>query len=303
MDGSGIQHTGKQILRITVLKILILYVLVPVSLLILLAAPVSEAVRRSDANAFLIILAAAGAVGMNWLVYSLLHRKHPPVPVFAHGILCLTVVVFIEHFALPGYHALAPVLAYIGGFLALMDMLMLSFWLAARRSRPAHVFAVGLRITVGVILFLMAWQILREIESRQVTRDTWITAGILVVTILVRNSPRIVSAVRRTAFHRRASGLTAGKIVQILGETHLDLDDDPVTLSHARVQYSVDGILYETRADISRYTIRKFGKPAIVGKEIPVCYNPANPSEAYVNRIDRHFFEDNPVQHSGEEQE
>ena len=130
MDGSGTQYTREQFLRITVMKILILYVLVPVTLLILLATPVSEAVRRSDGNAFLIILAAAGVVGMNWLVYSLLHRKHPPVPVFAHGILCLIVIVFIEHFALPGYHALAPVLAYIGGFLALMDML------TDRRAHP-----------------------------------------------------------------------------------------------------------------------------------------------------------------------
>ena len=63
MDGSGTQYTREQFLRITVMKILILYVLVPVTLLILLATPVSEAVRRSDGNAFLIILAAAGVVG------------------------------------------------------------------------------------------------------------------------------------------------------------------------------------------------------------------------------------------------
>lgn len=303
MDSSDTQqYTGKERLRSMILKILILYTLFPVLLLVLLAQPVSEAVRRSDANAFLILLTAAGAVGINWFVYPLLHRDRPPVPVFAHGILLLVIIVFIEYFALPGYYALAPVLAYIGGFLALMDMLLLSFWLAARRSRPAHVFAVGLRITVGIILFFMAWQIIREIESRQVTRDTWITAGILIVTILVRNSPRILSGIRRAAFHRRATGLTAGQIVQILGETHLDLDEDPVTLSHARVQYTVDGVLYETRADISRCIIRKYGKPAVVGKEIPVRYDPAKPSDAYVNRIGRHFLEDNPVQHSGEEQ-
>ena len=60
MDGSGTQYTREQFLRITVMKILILYVLVPVSLLILLATPVSEAVHRSDGNAFLIILCELG---------------------------------------------------------------------------------------------------------------------------------------------------------------------------------------------------------------------------------------------------
>ena len=77
-----------------------------------------------------------------------------------------------------------------------------------------------------------------------------------------------------------------------MGETHLDMDDDPVTLCHALIEYAVDDKLYETRADISRYMIRRFGRDAFIGREVPVFYDPAEPEGAYANRIDKHFFDE-----------
>ncbi len=277
-------------------RFLLLYALAPALLLCLLAQPIGNAVRGSDTSAFPILLAALGAVAANWLVYLLVRRKRPSLLVYAFGLFCLLAVVFVEHDALPGYASLTSTLALVAGFLVLMCLLLPSFWLATHNTRLTRVIAVGLRIAVGVILFFMAYQIIRDFEIENVTRDTWITLGILIVTILVRFTPRICSAVRRRKAEDRATGLTDGRIVQILGETHLDRDDDPVTLQHVRVQYAVDGIPYETKGEITHYAIWKFGKAALVGKTIPVYYNPANPADAYVSRIDRRFFDENPEQ-------
>ena len=84
--------------------------------------------------------------------------------------------------------------------------------------------------------------------------------------------------------------------MQIVGETHLDRDDDLVTLHHARVQYTVDSVPYETRAGISLYAIRKFGRKRFIGRTVPVRYDPADPAHAYTDRIDRHFFDHLPVE-------
>ena len=67
---------------------LFLYVLVPALLITVLAQPIGNAVRSSDAAAFLILFAALAVVGLNWLVYKVIHKKHPPVLVFAHGVFC-----------------------------------------------------------------------------------------------------------------------------------------------------------------------------------------------------------------------
>ena len=294
MDKTVMPRKGASRLLFAVLKFLLLYALAPALLLCVLARPIADAVRGSDTSAFLILLAALVAVALNWLVYFLIRRKRPSLPVYAFGLFCLLAVVFIEHDALPGYDSLASTLALVEGFLALMCLLLPSFWLAARNTRFTRVLAVGLRIAVGVILFFMAYQIIRDFETEIVTRDTWITLAILIVTVLVRFSPRILSAVRRRKAEDRATGLAEGRIVQIIGETHLDLDDDPVTLQHARIQYAVDGVPYETRADVTGFTVRRFGKAAFIGRKIDVYYNPANPADAHVSRIDRHFFDDNP---------
>ena len=294
MDRPDTPQARKAFLRNLILRIVFLYVLVPVLLLVLLAKPIGSAACRSDAAVFLILLAAAAAAGLNWFVYTLLYHKRPPLPAFAHGLFIVTAVAFIEQEALPAYYALQSTLAVIIGFLALLSMLLLSFWFASLRSRPAHVIAVGLRIAVGVVLFFMAYQIIRDIEIRNVTWNTWITAGVLVVIVLVRFSPRLFSAFRSGTSRRRATGLTEGRIVQIVGETHLDLDGDPVTLQHARIQYTVDDVPYEIRTGISRYTTRRFGKAAFVGRTVPVSYDPANPASAHTRRIDRHFFDQQP---------
>ena len=165
------------------IKNLFLYAVVPGLLLWLLAQPIGNAVRGSDTSAFLILLAALGAIGLNWLIYKLIHQKRPSLLVFSWGIFCLLAVVFIEHDALPGYYALTSALALIIGFLALMFLLLLSFWCAARNTRVSRVAAVGLRIIAGVILFFMAYQIIRDIEVKNVTLSTRITRVIQVLRV------------------------------------------------------------------------------------------------------------------------
>ena len=275
----------------TTIRKLFLYVLIPILLLIFLSKPVGDAVRRSDTAAFLILLAGLAAVMLNWSVCWLICRQRPSLLVFALGCLCLLALTIVEQEALPAYYTLTSTLAFIAGSLLLASLLLLSFWFASRRSRPAHVVAVGIRITLGVILFFMAYRVLRAIEIGNITADTWLTAGFMTALVLGWCGPRIHSACRRRASRRRKTGLAAGTIVQIIGETHLDLDDDPVTRNHARIQYAVNDVLYETRADISRFTTRRFGREAFVGREIPVFYNPADPADAYVNRIDKHLFD------------
>ena len=291
MDRSDIQRSRAVQSMAAVLKGLLPYALAPFLLLWFLAPPIGAAVRRSDAAAFLILLAILGVVLLNEYIYYAIHRKRPSLLLFAYGLLCLIAVVIIEEESLPADCALVSTLAIIGGFLMLMFLLVLSFWFARRPSRPAHAAAVGLRITVALILFFMAYQIVRDVESRIVSRDTWITLAILVVTILARNAPRIFSAYRRAMSRRRATGIAAGIIMQIVGETRLDRDDDLVTRNHACVRYVVDDELYETRADISRFTTRRYGRKAFIGREIPVFYNPEDPSVAFTNRINRHVFD------------
>ena len=285
MDKSDFPPSGKSPFRIMILKGLFLYALFPVLFLLFFVKPIGSAVRGSDAAAFLILLAALLCVGLNWFVYSLVRRKRPSLLVFSYGVFCQLAVVLVEYDSLPASSPVASTLAVIGGCLALTGMFLLSYWFAARRSRPAHVIAVGLWIIIGVIAFFMAYQIIRDFETRNVTRDTWITIVILLALIPAASAHRILSSRRDKAFRRRTSALAEGRIVQLVGETHLDRDEDLITDYHARVQYEVNGAAYETRADIAKITIRRFGQ------KIPVHYNPDNPADAYADRIDRHFFD------------
>ena len=277
-----------------ILKGFCLYALFPLLCLVLLAGPVGRAVRASDAAAFLILAAALACAGLNWLIYARVRRKCPSLLVFSFGLLCVLAVTLIAYEALPASSPTASTLAVIAGCLALAFMFLLSFWLAARRSKPAHVFAVGLWIAIGVLAFFMAVSVFRDFEIRRVTRDTWITVVILAAIIPAAFARRILSARRSSVFRRRASGLAEGRIVQLVGETRLDMDEDAVTDYHARVSYAVDGIPYEIRAGIRKLTMRRFGKKAFVGRTIPVHYDPENPAAAYADRIDRHFFDRQP---------
>ena len=277
-----------------ILKGIFLYALIPALCLWLFPQPVGSAVRGSDSAAFLILLATLAAVVLNWLIYIMIQKKHPSLLVFAHGVLCLLLMALIEYSALPASGTLASTLSVIAGCLTLVYLFLLSFWLAAHRSRAAHVFAVGLWIVIGLIAFFMLCQVFRDFEIRQVTRDTWITIVILAALIPAAFVKKILASRRRASSRRRTSALASGRIVQLIGETHLDRDDDPVTDYHARVEYTVNDVLYETRADIYKITMRRFGRDAFVGREIPVHYNPDNPAEAFVSRIDRHFFDQEP---------
>lgn len=271
---------------------LLFYALAPVLCVIFLAQPIGEEVRRSGTAAFLILLAALGAVLLNWLVYKLVRRRRPSLLVFSHGILCLLVAAYMEHEALPADGALCATLAMVCGFLALLFLLVLSHWFASFRGfKPALVLAVGLRIAFGVILFFMACQIYRDFEIPQVTRDTWITIGILIFMLLAAAAPRLLAVYRVRTLRRRATGLATGTVTRIIGETHLDLDDDPVTLFHCTVRYTVNDTPYETQAEVTRYTLRRYGKENFLGRKIPVFYDPADPAAAYINQLDKHVLE------------
>ena len=300
MNIMGMLRARKRLLLVTLPKGLLFYVAIPFLILRFLAGPIGDAVRRSDAAAFWILLAALGAVVLNWGIYAIIHRKCPSLLVLAHGALCMMVVTMIEHEALPGYEALAPTLATIGGYFAMASMILMSYWFAARKSRPAHVMAVGLWIVIGAILCAMAYRIFRDIECRIVSLDTWITLGSLIVFLLGLFTPHLCSALRRNARRRRASAVAEGRIVQIIGETSLDLDDDPVVSQVARVQFTVNDTVYETRAKISEFLIRKYGKEPFIGQKLPVAYDPADPSSAYPNQIDRHVLEARPEDSSRE---
>ena len=275
----------KQIIRPAVF-----YGLVPVLLLAFLAQPIGNAVLASEPAAWWILLAALAAVGLNWLVYSLIHRKRPPFPVFSHGLLCVLIVACLQYGVLPGDHPLMPALAVVIAALALASLLLLERWCTAHRSKFAHAAAIVIRVLLGFIFAGMVFQVLVDIENGLVTMDTWITIGIIAVLIVAFNAHRIRVSARRSEERRRESGLVSGKIVQIIGETHLDLDGDPVTEYLARVQYTVNDVPYETRADIALKTIRKYGKDAFVGRAVPVYYNPADPAEAFVNKLDKRML-------------
>ena len=291
MNRQDMINSMKSHFRTVVLKGLLLYALFPVLCLLLLARPVGDAVRGAEPAAFLILLAALACVCLNWFVYTLVHRKLPSLLVFAFGAFCLLLVIIVEYEALPASAPLASTLAVIGGCLVLAFLFTLSYWFAARRSRPAHVIAVGLWIVIGIVAFFMAYQVLRDIETRNVSRDTWITAVILIALLPAVFIRRILSARRDTAFRRRTTGLAEGRILQLVGETRLDRDEDLVTDYHARVQYTVNGVPYETRADIAKITMRRFGRKAFIGQKIPVHYDPDSPADAYADRIDRHIFD------------
>ena len=101
MDKQTSPPAPKPFLWRIVLRGLFLYVLVTALLIIVFAQPIGSAVRNSDAAAFLILFAALAVTGLNWLVYKVIHRKHPPALVFALGVLCLLAVAAVEHEALP----------------------------------------------------------------------------------------------------------------------------------------------------------------------------------------------------------
>ena len=275
-------------------KNLFLYGAVPFLLLWLLARPIGSAVRASGTAVWRILPAALGAIILNWLVYAEARRKRPSLLVTAHGALCLLAVVIIMYDAVPGSYGLRSALGYIGAFLALSFLLLLSFWLASRKSRPAHGAAVTIWFLLTLLLFGMAYQVIRDFEIRRVTLDTWLTLGFLIAVLLGLGARKILAASRLRASQHRAAGVATGRIVQIIGETHLDLDGDPVTKNLARIQYAVHDRMYETRADISRITTRRYGKAAFIGREVPVFYNPEDPASSYANRIDKHLFDDDP---------
>ena len=291
MDKPETDRPGRARLLYTIAKDLFQYALVPFLLLVFLAKPVMDAARRSDPDVWGILLAALGAVGLNWYAYSAFRRKRPALPVFAHGLLCIESVLVIEYAALPGTHPLTSALAVIGGFLALASLLLFSFWLASCRAKQAHAAAVCIWVLLGIVLCAMTYRAVRDFESRRVTPDTWLTLGSAAALALGAFSPKILSARRRAALRRRATEVAAGVIVQIIGETRFDSDDDLETRQLARVRYAAGDSVYEARADISAFTVRRYGKPAFIGREVPVRYDPENPVNAYVDRIDRHLFD------------
>ena len=290
--GTETLRSGGFLSGMKILKGFSLYALFPILCLSFLARPIGHAVRGSDTAAFLILLASLGAVGLNWFVYAAVHRKRPSLLVFAYGIFCMLVIVIIEYEALlDTYGSILSTLSVIGGCLALTVLFLLSFWLASRRSKAAHSAAVVIWVIIGLVSVFMLYRILRDFESKTANEDTWISLVILAALIPAAFTYRIRSYARRRRARRRAVGLAEGKILQIIGETRLDRDDDLVTDYHALIRYTVGSADYQTRADIYGLTMRRFGKEAFIGHKIPVRYVPENPGEAYADRIDRHFFD------------
>ena len=293
-------RTGKAFSLGRITGILLFYALIPLLLACLLAKPMSDAVRRSDAAAFGILAAAAGTVCLNWVVYRILKRRHPPLPVFSHGVLCMLTSVIIQHEALSGHYVLAPILAMFEVTLAMAALLMISFWLAARPSRPAHAASVVIRAVLGAGLAAMGYQVIRDFECGNVTGDTWLTLVVFTGFIAAFNSRKIHAAVRRAAEKRRHTGLAEGRIVQMIGETYLDRDDDLATRYYARILFAVNGAEYETQAGIDRRLIRRYGREVFIGREVRVFYDPADPADAFGDKIDRRLLENDPP---GEEEE
>lgn len=273
--------------RIQQLIRLAFYVPAPLLILGLLAKPIRNAVLASDPAAWMILLAVLAAVGLNWAVYAVIRRKRPSFLVFSVGIFWVLVTALIQYTGLPGGHPLMPTLAIVIAVLALVILLLLERWFTFRPSKPAHATAVVIRVLLGIIVTGMVFQVLVDIENGLMNMDTWILIGIIIALIVAFFAHRIRVSARRSAERRRESALVSGKVVQIIGETHLDLDGDPVTEYLARVEYTIEEILYEARADIDLKTIRKYGKDAFVGRAVPVYYNPADPAEAFVNKLDK----------------
>ena len=274
----------------SMLKGLMLYVLPPAVCMMVFAQPIGDAVRASGFAAYWILLAAFGAVCLNWIAYALIRRKHPSLLVYTHGAACLLLVVIVESEALLNHRGPSSTLAVIGGCLALAALFMFSFQLASYHNKFAHSTAVVLWVIIGFAFAFMAYSVARDIEANIVSADTWITAVILVALIPAAFSRRILASFRAGAERRRATAVAEGRIVQMVGETRLDRDNDLVTDYYARVQYTVDGVDYETHADISKAAMRLYGRKAFTGREIPVYYEPENPAHAYTRRVDRRFL-------------
>lgn len=290
MDKTAPTRSRKVLFWIRILKGLFFYAFVPLVLLLLLAGPVSRAVRNSEPAVWLILLTALGAVVVNWIIYSLIRRKRPSLLVFSHGIFCLLLVLIVEAEALLDNDAMSSVLTMAGGLLVLLLSILFYFWLASCHSKAAHMTAVIIRVMLDITLCIMAYRIWRDIETGISDADTWTTAGVILMILLGFQLPGIVRAVRRSASRRRATGMAEGRILQIVGETRLDRDGDSVTSNVAYIHYTVDGTDYETRADISRFTTRLHGKDTFVGHKIPVFYHPDNPSETYIRRISKRML-------------
>ncbi|MBQ6060109.1 MAG: hypothetical protein IJL36_01575 [Clostridia bacterium] len=276
--------------RIPQLIRLVFYALAPLLLLVFLARPVRNAVLASDPAAWMILLAVLAAVCLNWAVYAVIRRKRPSFLVFSVGIFWILVTAVIQYTGLPGGHPLMPTLAIVIAVLALVILLLLERWFTFRPSKPAHATAVVIRVFLGIIVTGMVFQVLVDIENGLITVDTWILIGIIIALIVAFFAHRIRVSARRSATRRRESALVSGKVVQIIGETHLDLDGDPVTEYLARVEYTIEDVPYEAHADIDLKTIRKYGKDAFVGRAVPVYYNPADPAEAFVNKLDKRML-------------
>ena len=181
MNKSDLLRTLKSFFLEKLPKALLFYILAPLLCVVFLSKPIGEAACRSEAAAFLILLAALAAVILNWLVYTVRRRKRPSTLVFSYGVLCLLITAYMEHEAVPADSALSATLAIICGSLMMIFFLVLSHWFASRRqSKAALAIAVGLRIAFGVVLFFMACQVFRDFETRCVSRETWITVAILI---------------------------------------------------------------------------------------------------------------------------
>ena len=291
MNKTDFLRFWKHHLRTTVPRALCFYILAPFAALWLFAGAAREAVLRSDTAALWLLPAAALAAVLNWAVYRAVRGRRPTLLVYAFGLLCLAAAAAIVHLAYPSDHYMVSALAAIAGALLLAGMLLFSFWCASRRNKFAHSTAVVLWVLLFLAGVAMAFQAARDIEVRAVSADTWIALISLALLILGACSPRILASRRRDAARRRKTGLAEGRIVQVVGETHLDRDDDLVTVNHCRVAYTVDGVPYEARAAVSRFDTRRFGRKNFIGRAVPVFYDPANPADAYVRKIDRHLFD------------
>ena len=126
MNKTDLIRYWKLQLRTTIPRLLGFYILIPLVLLKLLAKPIGDAVLRSDAACFRILLAALAAVGLNWYVYYLIRKKRPSLLVFAFGALFLLIVTAIEHETFESTYYLRSTLAVIGGFLLVAFLFLLA---------------------------------------------------------------------------------------------------------------------------------------------------------------------------------
>ena len=224
--------------RTAALKCLFLYLLAPCLLLVCFGGAISDAAMNSESAAFRILLGALGAVGLNWAVYAVIRRKRPSLLVFAYGTFLLFVTVALQYLALPGYYPLVSTLAIIGVTLLQAVLILLSFWFASLKTKPACAAAVTIRVIVGIFLVLMAIEIVNELENGLVNGYTWLTLSILIALLMGLFSPKIAASLRRSLSRRRKTDLVTGQIVRIVGTTHLDPEDELITLFHAHILYT-----------------------------------------------------------------